>query len=157
MLSRKRFLPLILSACACQAAGQSSSSGRAHFDEHRDARADIRDALVEAKRSGRRVLLDVGGDWCMYCVQMDALFRNNPDLLTLRDHNFVIVYVFYGQGQTNAPVLSRYPAPEGIPHFYVLSSDGALIRSEHLLELRDSGDYSHDKMKAFLEQWSAAR
>ena len=156
MLACKLLLPILLAA-AVSSTAQNIPSGSAQFDEHRDAVADIRDALAEARRSGRRVLLDVGGDWCMYCAQMDDLFRSNPDLVRLRDQRFVTVRVFYGGAQTNAPALSRYPPPQGIPHFYVLRSDGSLVRSQHLTELREGDDYSHDKMKGFLEQWSGAR
>jgi hypothetical protein len=34
------------------------------YDPHRSATDDILAAQAEAKRSGKRVLLELGGDWC---------------------------------------------------------------------------------------------
>lgn len=128
-----------------------------HFDRNRDASADLQAALAEAHRTGRRVLVDVGGAWCMYCAQMDAFFQSHPDVLALRDQKFITVRVFYGEGQKNEKALAGLPPPEGIPHFYVLGDDGKLLRSQHVIELRESGDYSAGKMKQFLEEWGAPR
>jgi len=123
-------------------------------DPNRDAAADIQAAITEAQRSGKRILLDVGGDWCHYCHQMAQLFQEHPELLELRDKSFITVAVYYGTGQKNEQVLSHYPKVEGIPHFYVLDSRGSVLHSQHLLELRKGGKYDPDKMKDFLTKWS---
>ena len=51
-----------------------------NFDPKRDATADIQAAMIEAQRTGKRIILDVGGDWCQYCHQMDQFFNENPTL-----------------------------------------------------------------------------
>jgi len=51
------------------------------FDSKRDAAADIQAGVAEAHRTGKRVIVDVGGDWCQYCHQLDQLFQEHPDLL----------------------------------------------------------------------------
>jgi thiol:disulfide interchange protein len=124
------------------------------FDSKRDAAADIQAAIAEAQRTGKRILLDVGGDWCQYCHQMDQLFQEHRELLELRDMNFITVAVYYGTDKKNEQVLSHYPKVEGIPHFYVLDSRGSVLHSQHLLELRKGGKYDPDKMKEFLTKWS---
>jgi len=124
------------------------------FDPKRDAAADIQAAIAEAQRTGKRILLDIGGDWCQYCHQMDQLFQEHPELLELRDKNFITVAIYYGTDKKNEQVLSHYPKVEGIPHFYVLDSGGSVLHSQHLLELRTGGKYDPDKMKAFLIKWS---
>ncbi len=124
------------------------------FDPKRDAGADIQAAIAEAQRTGKRIILDIGGDWCQYCHQMDQLFQEHPDLLELRDKNFITVAVYYGTDKKNEQVLSHYPKVAGIPHFYVLDGTGSVLHSQHLLELRKGGKYDPDKMKEFLTQWS---
>jgi thioredoxin-related protein len=112
-----------------QLAGAAGSSYVAvhKFDPKRDAAADIQAAIAEAQRTGKRVLLDIGGDWCQYCHQMDQLFQEHPELLELRDKNFITVAVYYGTDKKNEQVLSHYPKVEGIPHFYVLDSSGSVF------------------------------
>jgi thioredoxin-related protein len=143
-------------ASDAQLSGAAGSSYVAvhKFDPKRDAAADIQAAIAEAQRTGKRVLLDIGGDWCQYCHQMDQLFQEHPELLELRDKNFITVAVYYGTDKKNEQVLSHYPKVEGIPHFYVLDSGGSVLHSQHLLELRKGGKYDPDKMNEFLTRWS---
>ena len=124
------------------------------FDAKRNAAADIRAAILEAQRTHKRVLLYVGADWCMYCDQMNHLFGNNPGLLELRDSRFVTVKVYYGPDQDNAQALSPYTKLLGIPHLLVLVSDGALLHSQHVLDLRANGEYSPAKFRNFLQRWA---
>lgn len=127
------------------------------FDPKRDPAADLQAAVVEAQGTGKRILLDVGGDWCVYCHQMDQLFQQHPELAKLRDDNFLTVAVYYGSDNKNPQFLSHYTKVLGIPHFYVLDDHGRLLRSQHLVELRERGAYSPEKMKEFLLRWSPAR
>jgi thioredoxin-related protein len=126
------------------------------FDPNRDAAGDIQAAIAEAQRTGKRILVDIGGDWCQYCHQMDQLFQEHPELLELRDNSFITVAVYYGTDKKNEQVLSHYPKLEGIPHFYVLDGRGSVLHSQHLLELRKGGKYDPDKMKEFLTKWSSS-
>jgi thiol:disulfide interchange protein len=138
-------------------AGESSYVSVHKFDPKRDAAADIRAAIAEAQKTGQRIIVDVGGDWCQYCQQMDQLFQEHPELLEYRERNFITVAVYYGSDKKNEQVLSHYPKVEGIPHFYVLEKDGSVLHSQHLVELRQGGKYSPEKMKDFLTKWSPPR
>jgi len=124
------------------------------FDPKRNAAADIQAAVAEARRTGKRVIVDVGGDWCQYCHQMDQLFQQHPELVELREKNFVTVAVYYGSDKKNEQALSRYPKVNGIPHFYVLDGSGSVLQSQHLTELRTGANYDPDKVKDFLTKWS---
>jgi thiol:disulfide interchange protein len=126
------------------------------FDPKRDAGADIRAAIAEAQKTGQRIIVDVGGDWCQYCHQMDQFFQEHPEILEFRERNFITVAVYYGSDKKNEQVLSHYPKVEGIPHFYVLEKDGSVLHSQHLVELRQGAKYSPEKMKDFLTKWSPA-
>lgn len=124
------------------------------FDPARDGAADVSAAIAEAHRTGKRVLMDVGGNWCGYCDQMERLFHDHPDLVELRDAGFITVAVYVGPGGKNQPLLSRYPKLEGIPHLFVLDGDGAVLHSQHAAELRSKGAYDPGKMEEFLRRWS---
>ena len=124
------------------------------FEPNRDAAADIQAAVAEAHRTGKRVIVDVGGDWCQYCHQMDQLFQQHPELLELRERNFITVAVYYSSDKKNEQALSRYPKVRGIPHYYVLDGSGSLLQSQHLSELRTGANYDPDKMKEFLTKWA---
>ncbi|HEX7914218.1 MAG TPA: thioredoxin family protein [Rudaea sp.] len=154
-------IPLAMT-CICSLA-QSSRSASAigieghtpvhAFDAKRDVAADIAAAVAEARQTDRRVIVYVGGDWCAYCGQMDDLFRRNPDLLSFREAGFVTVYVHYPFAGHNGEAFKKYGKVLGVPHYFVLDGDGALVHSQHLLDLRADGDYSAELMRRFLEAW----
>jgi thiol:disulfide interchange protein len=93
------------------------------YDPTRDAAADVQAAILEAQKTGKRILLDVGGEWCPWCHVLDEFFHQHPDVLELRDVNFVVVNVYYGSDR-NEKVLSHYSKVLGIPHFFVWDKDG---------------------------------
>ena len=124
------------------------------FDPKRNPESDVQAAIAEAQRTGKRILLDIGGDWCQFCHQMDDFFRVHPELLQLRDDNFLTVAIYYGDDNKNKPALSRYSKLLGIPHFFVLEKDGTLLHSQHVLDLREGQDYDAHKMKKFLLAWA---
>src|SRR5436309_3125617 len=92
----------------------------ARFDPKRDADRDIHEAITEAKLTAKRVLLDVGGEWCIWCHRLDTLFATNPDLDEFMHNNFVVVKINYSNENKNEKVLSQYPKIPGYPHLFVL-------------------------------------
>ncbi|MCC6396459.1 MAG: thioredoxin family protein [Bacteroidetes bacterium] len=126
------------------------------FDPQRDAAKDIADALREARRSNRRVLLDVGGEWCIWCRRLDTLFIRNAGLADLLHSNYVVVKVNYSKENKNDSVLSRYPKIPGYPHMFVLDQDGTLLHSQDTGELESGKGHDPAKVRTFLETWSLA-
>src|SRR6185369_5737583 len=100
------------------------------YDPQRNADQDIRDAVAEAKRSHRRILLEVGGEWCIWCHRLDDFFAAHPDLTSVRDKNFVTVKINFSEENPNKEVLSRYGPISGYPFIFVLDSDGKLVRAQ---------------------------
>jgi thioredoxin-related protein len=124
------------------------------YDPGRDAVKDIRNAVAEAARTHRRVLLDVGGNWCSWCRTLDKFFADHADLTALINKNFVLVRVHYGPDNDNEEALGKYPHAEGYPHIYVLDDKGGLVRSQSTDIFEKEHGYDAEKWKAFLEKWA---
>jgi thioredoxin-related protein len=140
-----------------QAAAKASSEKYVpvlKYDPKRDAALDIAEAAAEAKRTNKRVLVEVGGEWCIWCHHMDDFFEQNPALLELREKNFVMVKVNFSDENKNEQLLSRYPEIQGYPHLFVLGSDGQLLHSQDTGELEEGKSYNLDRFTAFLQQWA---
>ena len=136
------------------AAAQSPYTPVTKYDPKRDAARDIDDAVAEAKRTNRRVLLVVGGEWCSWCHTLDNYFAAHPELKAVRDKNFVTVKINFSDENSNEPVLSRYPPSEGYPHIFVLDSDGKFLHSQGTGVLESGKSYDLEKMNSFLTQWA---
>jgi thiol:disulfide interchange protein len=153
-------IPLIAGIAASRAPAQDAAHERSgytavtRFDPARDAAGDIRGAVAEARRSGRRVLLDVGGEWCIWCRRLDTLFLKHPELSSYRDSHYVVVKINWSPENKNEEVLSRYPAVSGYPHLFVLDSDGMLVRSQNTGDLEKGKGHDPDRVMAFLRAWA---
>ena len=124
----------------------------ARFDPARDAATDVATAVAAAKAQHKRVLVDVGGEWCPWCHILDRFVASNADVKQLVDDNYVWVKVNWSPQNKNEAVLSRWPKVKGYPHLFVLDGDGRMLHSQDTSELEAGKDYDKDKVLAFLRQ-----
>jgi thiol:disulfide interchange protein len=136
--------------------GTSAAAKAGIYDPGRDPQHDLSEAVIEASRSGKRILLDVGGEWCSWCHTLDAFFAKDPGLLDLREKNFVLLKVNVSRENDNHAFLSSYPKIPGYPHLFVLGPDGKLLHSQSTSELERGQGYNRDKVEAFLKKWAPA-
>ena len=115
---------------------------------------DIDTGIAQAKHSGKRVLLDVGGEWCIWCKRLDQLFEAHQDLSEFLHQNYVTVKVNYSKENKNELVLSRYPKVAGYPHLFVLENDGTLLHSQDTGQLEKGKAHDPAKVMAFLKSWA---
>ena len=148
---------LLFLAGAPQSAGQSKYIPVTKYDPKRDAAQDIQEAIREAQRANKRILLEVGGEWCSWCHTLDRFFEAHPDLLRLREKNFVTVKINFSEENDNKAILSRYDAIPGYPHIFVLDSDGKFLLSQNTSVLESGKSYDLERLTAFLTKWAPAR
>lgn len=129
------------------------------FDPTRDAKKDIENAIIESKKNNKRILLDVGGEWCSWCHRLDSLFIKNNHLKEYLYKHYVVVKINVSKENENKEVLSNYPKVVGYPHLFILDTDGKLLHSQNTEALEYSKDkpikgYDKEKVFAFLKKWT---
>ena len=122
------------------------------FDSSRDPARDLQNALAEAARTNKRVLVEVGGDWSVYCNLMDLAFDKHPQLRQVRDTYYVTVKVHYSKDLPNEEFLSHYPKIPDYPHFFVLDSKGVVLFSQPTHPFEQGKKYNAGKIDAFLKK-----
>ena len=123
------------------------------FDPARNPFEDLKVAVSTATESNKRIILDVGGEWCIWCHRIDAFMHNTEEIKSLLAENFIIVKINFSKENKNEKFLFQYPAIEGYPHFFVLDSDGKLLHSQNTGDLEKDKDYDKDKFLDFLNKW----
>src|SRR3982751_113132 len=96
---------LLLASCVLAHQPQTSKDARGsssyvpvtRYDPKRDATQDLSEAINEAARTGKNVMLEVGGDWCSWCHTLDGFFTAHRDLIEVRDKNYVTVKINFSQ------------------------------------------------------------
>jgi Thioredoxin-like len=124
------------------------------YDPKRDPVKDLTAAQAQAAAMHKRILMEVGGDWCSWCKILDKFFAEHADLREQRDAQFVLLKVNWSGSNENAEFLSHYPAIPGYPWIFVLDGDGKLLKSvdTNTLEAGNAG-YSEKAIKEFLAAW----
>jgi len=147
---------LALSALIVLAALSFSQALRAEkFDPKRDPAADLKTAMTTARQEHKKILLDVGGEWCIWCHRLDDFIAGEQTLHQYMAEHYVVVKVNFSEENPNKAFLSRFPAIDGYPHLFVLDQDGKLLRSQSTGDFESGKGYSAAAIEAFLRKWAA--
>ena len=97
------------------------------FEPTRDAQKDLVAAEQQATAEHKLILLDVGGNWCGWCVIFDRLSHEDAKLHDILDQKYVVVHVNVSRENENKAFLAKLPRVSGYPHFFVLKADGKVL------------------------------
>jgi thioredoxin-related protein len=148
-----RFRIAIASLVLFVIASAAAESLPEKFEPSRNAARDVGAAVAMAKSQGKRVIVDVGGEWCSWCHILDRFITDNPDIGALIGERYVWVKVNYSKENKNGVVLSRWPKVAGYPHLFVLDANGKLVHSQDTGALEAGKSYDKAKVLAFLKRW----
>ena len=127
------------------------------FDPARDAARDVENALALAKAQGKRVIVDVGGEWCSWCHVLDRFIAANGDVRDVLAAQFVWLKVNYSKQNENAAVLQHWPNVAGYPHLFVLDTAGTVVLSQDTEVLEDGRSYDKKRFLDFLARAARAQ
>ena len=123
------------------------------FDPTRNPFDDLKIAIEKAQQTNKTIILDVGGEWCIWCHRIDAFMHGTEEIKTLLEENFIVVKINYSKENKNEDFLLQYPKVEGYPHFFVLDKNGKLLHSQNTGDLEKDKDYDKEKFITFLNKW----
>ncbi|MBI3188533.1 MAG: thioredoxin family protein [Gammaproteobacteria bacterium] len=142
---------LLLLATSAYAAALPDYSTR--YDPARDVFSDGRAAIQLAASTNRKVLIEVGGDWCAWCHVLDQFLHNNQDVQQQLHDTFVMLKVNVSETNDNAEFLRAFPKPLGYPHMYITDNNGKILWSQDTAEFLQQGKYSRQRMLDFIARW----
>ena len=123
------------------------------YDEHANADAAIAAAFDRAKKSHKRVLIDLGGNWCVDCVVL-ANFLQLPEMHRFMDAHYEIVSVDVGRFDRNLQIPARYGFTtrlKGVPTLLIATPDGKLVNGNDVFATADA----HTMTPQFLADYLA--
>lgn len=128
------------------------------YNPRADAAAEIRQAVSKAGREGKHVFLQIGGNWCVWCLRFNELVTKNDTLSTKMKSDYVVLHVNYSKENKNEEVLASlgYPQRFGFPVFVILDGNGNRIHTQNSAYLESGKGHSSKKVLEFLSNWSPA-
>lgn len=133
---------------------QPASTDKVIYPPGLDAHAEIKQALAEAARQHKNVLIVFGANWCYDCHVLDLAFHRS-DLAGVLNRNYEVVHVDVGEGDKNQDIMQQYRVPmkKGIPALAVLDPSGKLLYSQQGGEFEKARSLAPEDLLAFLNKW----
>lgn len=123
------------------------------------AEQEITKATKEAREEHKHVLIQIGGNWCIWCARFNDFITTDKKIDSIVKADYVVYHMNYSKENFNSNMLARYGYPQrfGFPVFLVLDEEGKLIQTQNSWYLEDGKkSYDRDKVIEFLTDWSAA-
>ena len=126
------------------------------YDENADAKADIRDAKVQAAAAKLPVLVVFGANWCPDCRLLDMAMKSGTSAPLIRK-SFNVVKVDVGRFNKHTDVAESFGVPlkKGIPAVVVLSPEGNVLYATRGGELADARNMGEQGIYDFFVKVSA--
>ncbi len=130
------------------------------YDTKADGEKQIADALARAKWDHKRVLLQFGANWCIWCHRLHDLFKTDPAIAKLlaSEYELVLIDVDEVDGERhNATLEARLgrPTKNGLPVLVVLDDSGRPLTTINTEPLEQGDHYNAPKVLATLKKWKA--
>lgn len=136
------------------AAAQEPAQEKDIYPAPEKAKVEIKEALEQAAKLHKRIILDFGGNWCGDCRVLDKLFHQEPNATLLKD-NFILVDVNIGHFDQNKDIDATYGVPleKGVPALAVLDFDGHPLFSQKEGEFESMRKMDPSSVTDFLKHW----
>jgi thiol-disulfide isomerase/thioredoxin len=129
---------------------------RSPYDPNANATAAVNAAFARAKKNGKRVLIDLGGNWCGDCIVLANLMQL-PELKRFLAAHFEIVSVDVGRFDKNLQIPARFGITqrlEGVPSVIVAEPDGTFVNPGRIAALADARHMTPQAIADWLAQWT---
>jgi len=128
------------------------------YNPNANAKADIQKAVQIAKKENKNIFLQIGGNWCPWCIKFHRFVESDAEISSFVKENFVVVKVNYSKENKNEELLKELDFPQrfGFPVFVILDQNGKRIHTQNSAYLEAEGSYSQKEVLNFYKQWSPA-
>lgn len=126
------------------------------YNPDANAKAEISAAVKKASNEGKHVFLQIGGNWCPWCVKFHRFVDADLEIKKYVEENYEVVKVNYDPKNKNEVVLSELGFPQrfGFPVFVILDGKGNRIHTQNSAYLEKDKDYDRERVLQFFKHWS---
>ena len=133
------------------------------YDPMANAEKQVTDAMSQASKEGKHIMLQIGGNWCIWCVRLNAFEHAVPKIDSLIKADYILVHINYSPENKNLELLKKLEFPQrfGFPVLVILDAKGRRLHTQDsgLLEAAKNNSkiyYDEQKLYGFLSKWTPA-
>lgn len=126
------------------------------YNPEADATSDIKKAIELAQENNKHIFLQIGGNWCPWCIKFHNFIEDDSELKTYMTNNFEVVKVNYDRKNQQKELLAELGFPQrfGFPVFVILDSKGNRIHTQNSAYLEKDKNYDSEVVLGFFQNWS---
>jgi len=126
------------------------------YKPEENAEKETAKAIKEAKAEGKHVFIQIGGNWCIWCMRFNNFVTENKSIDSLVKANYVEYHLNWSKENTNSKILAKYGFPQrfGFPVFLILDGKGKLLHTQNSGYLESGKSYDEEKVKGFFLDWT---
>ena len=126
------------------------------YDEAANADAQVAAAFARAQKSHKRVLIDLGGNWCGDCIIL-ANFVKLPEMHRFMEARYEEVSVDVGRFNRNLQIPARFGFTkrlEGVPALLIATPDGKLVNGDNIFATADARNMTPQALADYLARYA---
>ncbi|MBP5391742.1 MAG: thioredoxin family protein [Bacteroidales bacterium] len=162
----KRFLIIAMIAALFSASASAQTGLKKVYNEEINQLEQIDKAVAQAKREGKFVICQLGGNWCPWCLKFADYISKDSDITKIINDNFVYIHVNYNPRMAKskdeavakraAALMKRLDNAGrfGYPVFIVLDKNGKVIHIQDSGYLEEGEGYNKEKVMRFFKNWT---
>lgn len=139
-----------------------AQTGGQPYNPDQNIRADLKNAIEQAKKENKHILIQFGGNWCPWCLRFHALIKGVPRVDSLMKENYIylLLNVPREKEKRDMTIFRDFDFPNrfGFPVFVILNQEGDLIHTQDSdafeYQSKEVKGYDTTKVVRFLSLWT---
>lgn len=126
------------------------------YDETANAKAAFRTAMARATKAHKRLLVDLGGNWCGDCIAL-ANFMRLPAIKAFVDAHYEVVTIDVGRFDRNLDIPAKFGFTErlkGVPMVLVVTPKGKLVNRDDVFATSDARHMTPQALADYLARYA---
>lgn len=126
------------------------------YDEGANAEAAVAAAFTRAQKSHKRVLIDLGGNWCVDCIVL-ANFLKLPEMQRFMAAHYEVVTVDVGRFNRNLQIPARFGITkrlEGVPALLIATPGGKPVNGTDVFATASASEMTPKSVADYLAKYA---
>ncbi len=126
------------------------------YDPTIDVSAQVNAAIQEAKSDNKHVLIQIGGNWCSWCLRFHKFVNEDDSIKSILDKEYVYILLNIDKEHPQKEMMQELSFPNrfGFPVFVILDQKGFQLHTQNSVYLESGKSYNAKTVKSFLNDWT---
>lgn len=124
------------------------------YDENENAKEKLETAIKQAQKEGKHILIQMGGNWCKWCLRFDEFVKNNNEISKILEENYVVLHLNYNKKDFETLERLEHPERFGFPVIIILDQNGKRLHTQNSYYLEEGESYHAKKVLSCFADWT---